>query len=226
MRWVTLGAAVLLGACSTIVPRGPVAAPDRPVAAPVAAPRDDGIDRGIPRDAERNRVALLVPLSGSNAGIGRSIANATMLAVLDTRTEKVRITNYDTATGASAAARRAIAEGAQLILGPLLSEDVRAVAPIAKAANVPVISFSNDVGVAGDGTYLLGYAPTQSIERVVGYAKTRGVTSFAGSGSQWALRATLFHRVPARGRGFRRPRWYRSRPIRAARGRFPRPSRG
>ena len=180
MRWLTLGAAGLLGACSTIVPRGPVVAPNRPVAAPVAAPRDDGIDRGIPRDAERNRVALLVPLSGSNAGIGRSIANATMLAVLDTRTEKVRITNYDTATGASAAARRAIAEGAQLILGPLLSEDVRAVAPIAKAANVPVISFSNDVGVAGDGTYLLGYAPTQSIERVVGYAKTRGVSSFAG----------------------------------------------
>ena len=42
--------------------------------------------------------------------------------------------NYDTATGAAAAAQRAIAEGAQLILGPLLADDVRAVAPIARAA--------------------------------------------------------------------------------------------
>lgn len=178
-RWVAFGAAMLLGACSTIVPRGPVPVPDRPTTT-ATTPRDAGLDRGIPRDTERNRVALLVPLSGSNAGIGRSIANATMLAVLDTKTEKVRITNYDTATGAAAAARRAIAEGAQLILGPLLSEDVRAVAPIARAAGVPIISFSNDASVAGDGVYLLGYAPTQSIDRVVAYAASRGVTNFAG----------------------------------------------
>ena len=103
-----------------------------------------------------------------------------MLAVLDTGTDKVRITNYDTATGAAAAAQRAIADGAQLILGPLLSDDVRAVAPIARAARVPVLSFSNDVSVAGDGTYLMGYAPSQSIDRVVQYARSRGVTSFAG----------------------------------------------
>ena len=135
---------------------------------------------GLPRDTQRNRVALLVPLSGSNAGVGRSIANATMLAVLDTGTDKVRITNYDTATGAGAAAQRAIAEGAQLILGPLLADDVRAVAPIAKAAGVPVLSFSNDVSVAGNGVYLMGYVPGQSIDRVVQYARSRGVSTFAG----------------------------------------------
>ena len=168
----------LLAACSTVVPRGPVPAPDRTVRPPVERP--DDVQAGLPRDTQRNRVALLVPLSGSNAGVGRSIANATMLAVLDTGTDKVRITNYDTATGAAAAAQRAIAEGAQLILGPLLSEDVRAVAPIARAARVPVLSFSNDMSVAGNGTYLMGYAPSQSIDRVVQYARSRGVTSFAG----------------------------------------------
>ena len=178
-RLIAVAAALFLGACSTVLPKGVEAPAQRPVAGPVAT-RDEGIDRGIPRDMARNRVALLVPLSGGNAGIGRSIANATMLAVLDTRTDKIRITNYDTATGAAAAAQRAIAEGAELILGPLLSEDVRAVAPIAKAAGVPVISFSNDTGVAGDGVYLLGYAPAQSIDRVVAYAKSRGVSDFAG----------------------------------------------
>ena len=101
-----------------------------------------------------------------------------MLALLDTQNEKVRITNYDTAGGAAGAAQRAIAEGAQLILGPLLAEDVRAVAPIAHAAGVPVISFSNDAGVAGNGTFVMGYVPTQSIDRVVGYAHDHGVTAF------------------------------------------------
>jgi ABC-type branched-subunit amino acid transport system substrate-binding protein len=87
---------------------------------------------------------------------------------------------YDTATGAAAAAQKAIAEGNRLILGPLLAEDVRTVAPIARAARVPVVSFSNDVGVAGNGIYVMGFAPAQSIERVVAYARSKGATKFAG----------------------------------------------
>lgn len=178
-RWIAIAAAGLLAACQTIVPKGPVAGPQqRPTTRPADRPID--VEAGIPRDTERNRVALLVPLSGGNAGVGTSIANATMLALMDTQAQRVRITNYDTATGAAAAAQRAISEGAQLILGPLLADDVRAVAPIARAAGVPVISFSNDAGVAGNGTFLMGYAPTQSIARVVDFAKGRGVTSFAG----------------------------------------------
>ncbi|WP_294357401.1 penicillin-binding protein activator [uncultured Sphingomonas sp.] len=182
-KLVALAAAILLSACATVVPRGPTPAPDR---APVQKPRPTrgpdagGVIAGVPQDAERNRVALLVPLSGSNAGVGRSIANATQLALLDARSQQVRITNYDTATGAAAAANRAIAEGAQLILGPLLADDVRAVTPIAKRAGVPVISFSNDVSVAGNGTYVMGYAPNQSIERVVAFARSQGVQNFGG----------------------------------------------
>ena len=179
LRGLALAAATLLAACQTVVPRGPAEAPPPQVVAP--PPRSDiGVEAGIPRDTARNRVALLVPMSGGNAGVGRSLVNATQLALLDTRNEQVRITNYDTATGAAAAARRAIADGAQLILGPLLAEDVRAVAPIARAAGVPVLAFSNDVGVAGDGTYVLGYAPTQSIARVVDYARGRGIANFGG----------------------------------------------
>ena len=179
-RALAVAAALLLGACSTVVPRGPVqTAPTRPVAPP---PRDTApeVVTGLPQDAARNRVALLVPLSGSNGGVGRSLANATQLALLDTRNQQVRITSYDTATGAGAAATRAIREGAQLILGPLLAEDVRAVAPIARAAKVPVLSFSNDTGVAGNGAYVLGYAPAQAIERVVRYASGRGIGEFGG----------------------------------------------
>ncbi|MGR6329757.1 penicillin-binding protein activator [Sphingomonas sp. XXL09] len=178
-RGFALIAATALGACSTVVPRAPIEAPERQPTRPQTS-RPEPVDQGLPRDTQRNRVALLVPLTGSNAGVGRSIANATMLAVLDTGTDKVRITNYDTATGAAAAASRAIADGAQLILGPLLADDVRAVAPVAKAANVPVLSFSNDASVGGNGVYLMGYVPAQSIARVVAYARSRGVTSFAG----------------------------------------------
>lgn len=135
---------------------------------------------GLPTDQERHRVALLVPMTGANAAVGQSIANAANLALLDTGGAKVRITTYDTATGAAGAAQRALADGNRLFLGPLLAEDVRLVAAPARAAGVPVVSFSNDAAVAGNGVYLMGFSPSQSIDRVVRYARSQGSTKFAG----------------------------------------------
>jgi ABC-type branched-subunit amino acid transport system substrate-binding protein len=131
--------ALLLGACQ-VVPKG--AGPD--TAPPPEQPKEAAVDPGLPIDTDRHRVALLVPQTGPNADVGNAIANATTLALLDTRNERVRITTYDTALGAAAAARQAVADGNRLILGPLLSEDVTAVAPVARAASVPVLSFSNE----------------------------------------------------------------------------------
>jgi len=165
--------AMLLAACSSVVPR--TQAPPAPPP-PVTEP---GLDKGLPVDTARHRVALLVPMTGPNAGVGRSIANATTMALLDTKTERLRITTYDTGKGAAAAAQRALAEGSKLILGPLTADEVKQAAPIARAANVPIISYSNDVSVAGNGVWLLGYMPEQSIDRVVSYARSRGLANFA-----------------------------------------------
>jgi len=175
LRWAMIVGAFALSACQ-VVPKGPPA-PVRPVPGPTAP---QPAQPGLPGDTERNRVALLVPMTGANAGVGEAIANAANMAVLDTGGKTIRITTYDTATGAAGAAQRAIAEGNRLILGPLLAEDVRNVAPIARAARVPVITFSNDIGVAGNGVYVMGFAPAQSIERIVTYAKAKGITRFAG----------------------------------------------
>ncbi|MFV0624429.1 penicillin-binding protein activator [Sphingomonas sp. ac-8] len=181
IRTSVVAGAMLLAGCQTLVPRGvPDRVPPPPKQQPTPGTRPEPVQPGIPEDTQRHRVALLVPLSGPNAGVGQSIANATQLALLDSRSEQVRITTYDTATGAAAAAQRALADGNRLILGPLLSEDVRAVAPIAKRAGVPVLSYSNDASAAGNGAYVMGYSPSQSITRVVDYAKQTGITSFAG----------------------------------------------
>jgi ABC-type branched-subunit amino acid transport system substrate-binding protein len=168
-----VAALVALAGC-TVVPkpdRAPPPPPPRAAAPEVIAP--------LPTDTDRHRVALLVPMSGADAGAGRSIANATTMALLDSRTDKVRITTYDTSTGVAAATQKALAEGNRLILGPLTAGDVRAAAPLARAAGVPMLSFSNDVSVAGAGVYLMGYIPAQSIDRVVTYASGKGVTTYA-----------------------------------------------
>ena len=171
-RSVGLALGLLLAGCSTVVPKGPQQAPPPP-------PKQAGTQPGRLPEDQRDRVAVLVPLSGPEAGIGQSIANAANMALIDSGGQGVRLTMYDTATGAAFAAQKALSEGNKLILGPLLSDDVRAIAPIAAAQHVPVVAFSNDVSVAGNGVYLLGFTPTESVDRIVTYAKERGLGRLA-----------------------------------------------
>ena len=170
---------LILGGCQIVPdPGAPQArAQPEPIPAPKPAPTPEP---GTPAADLRNRVAVLVPLTGENAGVGKSIANAANMALLDSGGERIRITVYDTARGAAAAANQALAEGNRLFLGPLLAEDVRAVAPVASRAGVPVVAFSNDVSVAGDGVFLMGFTPSQSIDRVVSYARSQRLERFAG----------------------------------------------
>lgn len=173
-RHAALFGAMLLASCSGMVPKGGHPGPSTP-----ARPAAEAPTGGLPQDQARHRIALLVPLTGPNAAVGQSIANAATMALLDTGNKSIRMTTYDTAPGAAAAAQRALTDGNKLFLGPLLSEDAAAVAPAARKAQVAVISFSNDAAVAGDGVFVMGFSPTQSIERVVRFAKAKGVTRFA-----------------------------------------------
>ncbi|MBS0479273.1 MAG: penicillin-binding protein activator, partial [Proteobacteria bacterium] len=79
-RVAVVAAAILVSACSSVVPR--TAPPPRP--AVVAPPPEPAIVPGLPTDNEHHMVALLVPMTGANGAVGRSIANATQLALLDT----------------------------------------------------------------------------------------------------------------------------------------------
>ena len=105
--------------------------PSRSGAAPVpAAP-----------SRQRERVGLLLPLSGQNRQLGQSMLNAAQMALFDLGDDSFQLIPRDTKGtpgGASEAARDAIAEGAQLILGPLYSSSVGAVRPAVRpAAGMP-----------------------------------------------------------------------------------------
>jgi len=186
---------VALAACQ-VVPRGP-----GPVVGPPPPTERPGSE--LPQDQGRHRIALLVPMSGENGAVGQSIANAATMALLDTNAANLRITTYDTATGAGSAAARAIADGNKLILGPLLSEDVQPVLARARSAHVPLVTFSNDRTVAGRDVFVMGVIPEESIDRTVDYAVAHGSKRFAAivpSGDYGRhAQAALAARVAAKG---------------------------
>jgi branched-chain amino acid transport system substrate-binding protein len=189
---LAIGMSALLGACQ-IVPKAP------PPVAPTPAPRPSA----LPKDEMRHRIALLVPLSGRNAPVGQALSNATTMALLDTNAKNLRITTYDTATGAASAAARAIEDGNKLILGPLLGNNVSAVVAKARPAQVPLISFSNDSSVAAKDVFVMGVSPDQSITRTVNYASSLGSKRFAilVPNGQYGMRAEYGFEYAVRGNG-------------------------
>jgi ABC-type branched-subunit amino acid transport system substrate-binding protein len=132
----------------------------------------------------QRRVALILPLTqqGGPSTVGRSLRNAAELAIIESGENAVTVLVKDdqsTPEGARLAAEAALAEGAEVVIGPLFSSSVREVGRIARAANRPVIAFSTDTTTAGRGVYLLSFLVEGYVDRIVAFAASRGKRSFA-----------------------------------------------
>ncbi|MFP7570987.1 penicillin-binding protein activator [Marivita sp. S2033] len=126
-------------------------------------------------------VALLIPRSDSGAGgIARSLENAARLALASLDGVEIDLRVYDTAGNAQRAAvqaETAVAEGAQIILGPLFGEAANA-AGVAVADNgINVLSFSNNPSIAGGNVFILGPTFRNTADRLLRYASRQGRNS-------------------------------------------------
>lgn len=165
--------ALVLGACtgtniSDVLSQQPAGPPQEPAA----------IGKG------QVKVALILPLSAAgNAGVAaQSMKNAAEMALAEFNNPDIQLLVKDdagTVQGAQLAAQQALAEGAEIILGPLFAQSVAAVGQVARSRNVPVIAFSTDASVASRGVYLLSFLPESDVERITEYAVSVGKRSFA-----------------------------------------------
>ena len=136
------------------------------------------------------RMALLLPFSAKSSRLREeadSMMKAAEMAVFNREDSDVLLIALDTKgtpDGARSATRSAIKSGADVILGPILAGSVRASAREASRSNTPLIAFSTDQTVAGNGTYLLSFPPEAEVKRVVDYTATTGATRFAFIGPQ------------------------------------------
>jgi len=130
------------------------------------------------------KIAVILPLSAAgNAGLaGQAMRNAAEMALAEFNAPNIQLLMKDdagTPDGARIAAEQAIAEGAEIIVGPLFAQSVSVVGQIARARNIPVIAFSTDTNVASRGVYLLSFLPESDVQRIVQYASANGKRSYA-----------------------------------------------
>lgn len=130
------------------------------------------------------KMAMLLPLGGfdASAAVAKAMKQAGEMALFELDNPAIQLVVKDdrgTPEGARAAAEEAIKDGAEVIIGPLFAKSVAGAAAAARPANVPVIAFSNDKTVAGNGVYLMSFMAEAEVSRVVSAAAAQGRKRFA-----------------------------------------------
>lgn len=126
------------------------------------------------------QVALLVPGGSGQASdelLARSLENAARMAISDLNGVKVDLRVYPTAgqpAQAAAQATRAVAEGAQIILGPVYAQEANAAGVAVAATGVSVLAFSNNPDIAGNNVFVLGPTFDNSARRLAAFAVRQG----------------------------------------------------
>ena len=138
------------------------------------------------RSSESVKVALLVPHGGNSndSTVAQSLENAANLAVFDLSYVDVTIdlAVYETAGDASRAAEQAelaVAEGARIIIGPLYAQAANAAGLATADSGVNILTFSNNVDIAGSNVFVLGQTFDSTAERLVRYAMSQGRSRIA-----------------------------------------------
>ena len=181
---LAISAALLLslGACTSALGPSSVG-PQVTLPGPVASVPPGPANGEVIGDGP-TRVAMLVPLSAPGAAgqIGTGLRNAAALAMRDPGTSALQLVVKDsggTPETAAAATAEALAEGSQLIIGPLFAPAVRSAGNVAASSNVSVLAFSTDPTVASRNVYLLSFQAATEIDRVVAFAVSQGRTRIA-----------------------------------------------
>lgn len=126
------------------------------------------------------QVALLVPSGSGQAQdelFGSNLENAARLAMADLSGVNIDLRVYRTGGSpaqASALARQAVDEGAQVILGPFYSEEANAAGVAVANSGVNVLAFSNNAAIAGGNVFVLGQTFDNTARRLARFAVKNG----------------------------------------------------
>ena len=187
-----IAAGLAIAALSGCTPPAPPPPPIRQIPAPppVAHPQEgnQGNFLRLPNMGAQHtpvRVGIILPFSNASSnvrGLAGSMLKAAELALYDSHNRDILLMTADEGASpqdAAEAASKLLDQGAEVIVGPLFGPSVQAVAPLAHDRGVPVLAFSTEKKVAGNGVYLLSFLPESEVQRVISYAASQGHSNFA-----------------------------------------------
>jgi branched-chain amino acid transport system substrate-binding protein len=131
---------------------------------------------------EEIKIALLLPLTGKHQGLGKSLYEAAQLALFDHGDPRIVIYPFDSKAsefGAVGAMQKIIAEDIKVVIGPVFSNVIKAITPIAKENDLIMLTFSNNINVANNNIYIAGLDIRQQVQKIASYAIQNNIKYFS-----------------------------------------------
>ena len=137
----------------------------------------------------KTKIAIFLPFSSKNKDIAQNIANATILSLFENdkyhKLELVFIDSKETAQEQKLAFQEIVDRGIKTVIGPIYSNSINIIDPIAKEYGITVISLSNNIDMLGKifdnggGVFIAGILLETQIEKIVNYAISQDKNNFA-----------------------------------------------
>ena len=170
----------------SVLPEAPLASVAPPVPLPIPLP---------PRPRVRGSIALLLPQTGRFSDPANAVRDGTIAAYLDDpRLPKPPLKVYDTGTGRRsmlAAYDQAMADGAGLVIGPLLKQQVEALAERrVPGGPVVMLNYLDDDAAAPGHLFQIGLSPEDEAREAADSAIANGFLRavLLGEDSDWGHR--------------------------------------
>lgn len=167
-----------IGEQDTITQNPPIGEQDTITQNPPIGEQDTIID-GTSQITRGQRIGILVP---HQARDNFSFVRVAYQAIFDHASEDLVFIFEDsgvTEQQAIHATEKLIEKGVDIILGPLTGRQTNAIKPLIDSHSITMLSFSNDIRLAGDNVYIFGFTPQGEIIRVFSYLYDKGYRRFA-----------------------------------------------
>lgn len=156
-----------------------------PLPAPVEKPTPTPIIPPKPLSPLGQKIALLLPVGAEAPALrarGIELEQAARLAATLLNLDELSITTYDTKGDVSttkAAITKALDDNNDVVIGPLLRENVKSAAPFTKKARIPMIALTTDSDIAEPGVYIFGRTIHNDLKELFTYLAKQRLTRIA-----------------------------------------------
>ena len=134
-----------------------------------------------PKADTHMRIGVFLPHSGRQSALGMQIDQGLQMAYFQIANPLIELVYFDTDSSGSieTIAKDAIAAEIDIAVGPLFSDKAAAILPLLGAADIPILSFSNNQQIATSGLWVMGLLPEQQMDILLGQALSQGYQDIA-----------------------------------------------
>ena len=118
------------------------------------------------------RVGIMLPLTGKHYQIGNSLLNASQLALNKTQNKDIKFFVRDTGNKDDITKNfySLLNEDVDIILGPIFSQNILKIQPLAKDENIQIITFSNNTQVTQNNLYIFGLTLEDEVQSILEFS--------------------------------------------------------